>query len=375
MLLGASMSFRQVRPVVRLLGRVHISASTICRLTERAGAGLVAVEEAMVSEIERTMPDAPVGAACQQVSVDGAMVPLRGGEWREAKTAAIGELAITQPGKTQSLSYVSRLQDHERFARVATAELHRRGTFVADQVVAVVDGALWCQGFYDYHLPNAVRVLDFPHAVEHLNQAGQVCFGPGSAQLSEWLGPQRHALKHGDPQTVVDAIARLPVESAADPHQAAKIRDQVHGYLQPRVAQMAYANFTAQGFPIGSGIVESANKLVVEDRLKGAGMHWKEEHVDPILALRCAICSHRWEELWPAISKQRRHAARRSVSRPPMPLPDPIPEPEPTTPASLLPSPVPKLPMFVNGKPTLNHPWKQTYQSSSQESVASIPKT
>jgi hypothetical protein len=35
---------------------------------------------------------------------------------------------------------------------------------------------------------------------------------------------------------------------------------------------MAYAAFGEQGYPIGSGSVESANKLVVESRMKGAGM-------------------------------------------------------------------------------------------------------
>jgi hypothetical protein len=32
-------------------------------------------------------------------------------------------------------------------------------------------------------------------------------------------------------------------------------------------------------------MVESANKLVVEDRLKGAGMHWADANVNPLLAL------------------------------------------------------------------------------------------
>ena len=69
---------------------------------------------------------------------------------------------------------------------------------------------------------------------------------------------------------------------------------------------MQYPQFQAQGWPIGSGIVESGNKLVVETRLKGSGMHWAEENVNPMLAVRNVLCSGRWREDWPKIKKLRR---------------------------------------------------------------------
>ena len=43
------------------------------------------------------------------------------------------------------------------------------------------------------------------------------------------------------------------------------------------------------------------NKLVVEARLNGSGMHWAEPHVDSMLAIRNVICSDRWKEEWPKI--------------------------------------------------------------------------
>jgi len=48
-------------------------------------------------------------------------------------------------------------------------------------------------------------------------------------------------------------------------------------YLEKRENQMQYPQFQAQGWPIGSGIIESGNKWVVEVRLKGAGMHWADK--------------------------------------------------------------------------------------------------
>jgi hypothetical protein len=76
---------------------------------------------------------------------------------------------------------------------------------------------------------------------------------------------------------------------------------------------MRYAYFQAQGYPIGSGSVESANKLVVQSRMKQAGMRWEPGHVDAMLALRNLACNVRWREGWLSIRQhlqQQRHAAR-----------------------------------------------------------------
>src|SRR4029434_215935 len=76
-----------------------------------------------------------------------------------------------------------------------------------------------------------------------------------------------------------------------------------------------YGVFQAEGWPIGSGMVESANKVVVEARLKGAGMHWSRASVNPLLALRNAVCNARWAETWQqsVTHIQREGMCRRSV--------------------------------------------------------------
>ncbi|WP_220210727.1 hypothetical protein [Reticulibacter mediterranei] len=60
---------------------------------------------------------------------------------------------------------------------------------------------------------------------------------------------------------------------------------------------MQYPRFRRDGWPIGSGMVESANKNIVEARLKGPGMHWQGNYVNPMLALRNAVCNDRWQEM------------------------------------------------------------------------------
>ena len=58
------------------------------------------------------------------------------------------------------------------------------------------------------------------------------------------------------------------------------------GYLENRQEQLDYAAACQEGLPIGSGMVERGHRTVIQARLKLPGAWWKEETVDPMLALR-----------------------------------------------------------------------------------------
>ncbi|GAC1374948.1 MAG: hypothetical protein NVSMB44_43370 [Ktedonobacteraceae bacterium] len=109
-------------------------------------------------------------------------------------------------------------------------------------------------------------------------------------------------------------VARLrPLMQQMGRQEAVKMIDKSLHYLRQRQEMMRYAYFQAQGYPIGSGSVESANKLVVQSRMKQAGMRWEPRHVDAILAMRNLACNVRWEEGWLSIRQcwqQQRQTAR-----------------------------------------------------------------
>jgi hypothetical protein len=364
-LLGAHLPFARGAHLLARLTGVAVSAATVRRVTEAAGMALCAVEAARIDLLERTLPEAPVGPDEQLISVDGAMVPIVGGEWREVKTAVIGALTRTADGtcRAEQLSYCSRMSEVMTFSRRVTAECHRRGTGQATVVAAVADGSLWCQQVFDEQVPGSIRILDFPHAVEHLAAAAQAVFGPGTQATSDWLGVQRRELRDGDPETVLTALAELPVATAANPAAAGETRDRELAYFTARRAQITYAAFRARGLPLGSGAMESANKLVVEARLKGAGMHWATAHVDPLLALRGALCSARWDEAWAELSLHQRTRRR--------PMPAAV-APAVTVAVLALVAPPPAAPSpprpsrpktIVNGRPTDQHPYKQALRA------------
>ena len=309
-------------PAATLLGALtgaQVTEATARRQTEAAGAILAAWQEQEVARLERECPPAPAGPAKQFFSADGAFVPLLHGEWAEVKTLALGEIGepVYQEKEgewvapTRALSYFSRLADADTFGRLALVETQRRGTESAGAVAAVTDGAEWVQGLIDRHRPDAVRILDFPHAAQRLAPIAQAVWGAQSEAATRWVAEQTKRLKEHGPADLLTAITAL-----LEAHPEAEGLAEHVGYLQKRAAQMQYPAYRAQGLPIGSGPVESANKLVVEARLKGAGMHWERSHVDPMLALRNAVCNDRWAGAWEQIARGlRAQAGQRQAAR------------------------------------------------------------
>ena len=268
-LLGSWMPFGQAAKMIGHFRKIEVSEATVRRFTEKSGQAWVELQTERAAVLECETGEAPEGPALQQLSVDGAMVPLLHGEWCEVKTLAIGTVEksdLEGEVHAQDLSYFSRTADHQSFGRLAAVETHRRGTEGAGKVCAVVDGAEWQQSFIDLHRPDAVRILDWCHGAEHLAKAGQAAYGAGTAAASEWLGIQLHQLKHGEPEDMLRdlrVLCRDMAEGKGTDGGAAKAVKGSLEYLEKRRGQIRYAEFQANGYPIGSGAVESANKLLV----------------------------------------------------------------------------------------------------------------
>lgn len=318
---AARLPFEEASEELHLALGVQISDSTARRLTLQAGASLEATQTEQAS-VPRPAHCAAViqeePPAQMAMSSDGGMVPLRGGVWAEVKTLVLAEVLPLEEqestARTTAHSYFSRLADAQTFADLANVEIERRGIERAQAVCAVQDGAEWLQGFVDAHRPDAVRILDFAHAVEYLGQVAEQGKQTGHHLPAGWLAVMRHQFKHHGPDRVLAHLERLE-QWWHLPAVADALR-----YLRKRRAHLQYPQFRAAGWPIGSGMVESANKIVMQARLKGAGMHWDAANVNPMLALRNALRNQRWEESWQHVtqrSRQQRHLScqRRSEQR------------------------------------------------------------
>lgn len=334
--LSAWMPFAHSASLLSEFAHVPLSEGTAQRLTLAAGAVALSQQTDLADHLIEKMPPALAGPDCLLISVDGCMVPLLHGEWAEVKTMVLGEVDTESASdgnrsvQTQQISSFSRLTDASNFATLATVESYARGIERAGTVVAVTDGAEWIQGFLDVQCPNAQRILDFPHAAQRLSAIATLVWGEGDGIGLAWQSKQRQTLKQEGPAAVLAEIQAL---QAADPGNQALAEHAA--YLSKRQGMMDYPRYQAALWPIGSGSVESANKLVVEARLKGAGMHWERSHVNPMLVLRNIVCNERWHQVWPQIAAGLRKQApphrqalpKKVVPVPAQPQPMPIPEP------------------------------------------------
>lgn len=368
--LATWMPFERAAQMMEALLDVQVSEATVRRWTERAGVHYEAVQTAQSQEAEPEENTAPAPLK-QAISSDGAYVPLITGEWAEVRTLAVGEVEThtsaqgNEQVKVTHLSYFSRMTDAETFEQLAEVEIRRRRVRDAQSMCAVTDGAVWLQHFIDLHRPDAVRILDFPHAAEYVSAIGEAVRASGRRLPSTWLDGVLHRLKHEGPARVLKHLSRL-AERCQDPELDKKLR-----YLSTRQDLMQYPTYQQAGWPLGSGMVECANKLVMQTRLKGPGMRWAPAHVNPMLALRTAVCNERWSESWQEMVTHHRHQRtlrfqQRATPRlqqvlssslllllqfrPPTPKPAPTP-PVPLAPAATLPG---------SSRPSPHHVWKRT---------------
>jgi hypothetical protein len=363
--LGAWIPFAKVEAILKDILAVTLSTATTRRCVERHGSAYEAVQTTAVSTIETELPEPLHGPAKQLLSVDGAMVPLVHKEWVEVKTLVLGVIGERVWKRDEwvvpcsELSYFSRLADAATFERLALVETQRRGVETAGLVAAPVDGAVWIQGFLDYHRPDAQRILDFGHAAEYVARIGSVVGAPDSEVFRTWVSTHLHTLKHAGATAV---LPELREHVAAHPDQTELT--EALAYLENRVTMMDYPEYQRQGWPIGSGSVESANKVVVEARLKGAGMHWARAHVNPMLSLRNAVCNDRWHEAWQEIAQhhhqhQQQRYRERARLRTVVPLPPPLlaapAAPAPPSDTEALPT-TPK----ERWRPAPDHPWRDS---------------
>jgi hypothetical protein len=282
---------------------LRLSASTIERTTERAGA--VVGERLAAGETFGAAKDWDWSAdaegrtyACISADLTGVGMQGPNGAKADGRMAAVG--MVWNPGRAGQARYVCGLVG----GLAALADPLRRqaaqvGMDRADRWVAISDGGAGVEDFLRDNFPRVEAViLDFYHAAEHLHDWAKALHPEDEDQASRVAGEWCHRLKHEGGRTVQDALRALDLTT----HSAA-IREahrQVLVYFENQVHRMDYPHYRANGWPIGSGPVEAACKQVVGQRLKGSGMRWGEAGADAVCHLRALFRSEQgqWDAFW-----------------------------------------------------------------------------
>jgi hypothetical protein len=190
------------------------------------------------------------------------------------------------------------LADRGPFLRRQAAQV---GMERADVWVALTDGGNGLEDFVPQNVNRAdlVVILDFWHAASYLETLARLTH-PAEETAAVALAQPWCALLKSEGGAATLAVLRAwtwPArKSAAWREQWQRVQD----YFGKNVHRMAYPEYLAEGWHIGSGAVESACKTVVGQRLKGAGKRWGAEGAHEVCHVRALYRSEKgqWEAFW-----------------------------------------------------------------------------
>lgn len=301
---------------------LSVSASSLWSWVQQRGQQVQAeLMEQLTAQADGTeVSPEPLEAALAHlplaIGADGVMVPFRPTpktakgkiQWREVKVGILARLGTrltrAQVDVPQLLHrrLVAVLGDIDEFIPHLQLEAKRQAFESAPQVIWLSDGG---RGFWRVYRTCfahcAVAVLDFFHAAGQLARATQALFGEKrSAQARAWFRRWRHLLRHGRTRDVRRTLTGL-VNSGLFSGAALTTLVQVQAYVQRHYPHMQYQQFAQQHIPLGSGMVESACKWLIQQRFKGVGMRWSEDGFNHLLLLRLAWVNQRFESLFPQV--------------------------------------------------------------------------
>lgn len=238
-----------------------------------------------------------VGAEHVIAEADGTMIctvdpgPRNGKrprQWKEMR------LVAAQAKDSATTFYAATFGSVEETGRRWGHCTRQAGWGLNSHVHAVGDGAGWVQlQSQEVFREQGVFLCDFFHVSEYLGAAAVVC---GSSQPGIWRRTQQKRLRRGAVQKVIEALEpHLEPEGTAD--EEAPVRNG-YRYLNNRLDCLDYPRALALGLPIGSGMIESGHRHVLQARLKKAGTAWLRDHADQIAHLRVLRANRQWLSLW-----------------------------------------------------------------------------
>lgn len=282
--------FRTAAREMELSCGICLSASTLHREAQAVGKAIE--QEWRQKEARREQEDFPVPQRRPHqlhLSMDGVMIYVEG-QWREVKCAVAYESGKDEQGHAQGVAwaryYASQVPSCLFGCRMRTVA-HESGASVCRRVGMLADGAEWIWQETAKHFPRSTQILDYRHAGEHLWEVARSRFGEGSEAAKAWMEQQEKRLLRDEVQEVIAAVANWPAQSEAQ----REVHRRATAYLQTHAHRMRYGSLRQAGWHIGSGVVESACKGVVQGRMKGRGMRWSAEGAEAMLHLRTDWCS------------------------------------------------------------------------------------
>ena len=187
----------------------------------------------------------------------------------------------------------------DALAELVAMHLHRLGAAKALSITFVSDGGVW---IWD-RLATIVRlaklekvpvyeVLDCYHAAHHISLA-LAALGLDDEKRMPLYREHRTLLRNGQWRRVVKELTEIAAEEPDD----SKVWTEI-SYLEKHgeAGRLKYPTFKSLGLPLGSGAIESNIRRVINMRMKGNSIYWREERSEAMLQIRAQVLTNRWDE-------------------------------------------------------------------------------
>ena len=194
----------------------------------------------------------------------------------------------------ESTSYISSFQSPSDFGVRLRYEGIRRGWWSGKETVLLIDGAPGLEKLGHDYFPNAVQIVDFFHAMEHVQILIEALWGKSD---EAWKKSRRNYWKKLLSQDKVKLIIKQARKEAKVQGKIEEVETAL-GYFQNNIDRMQYGTFRSKGYFIGSGVIEAGCRTVIGKRCKQSGMFWGEAGAEKVLAFRCIHASRRLESFW-----------------------------------------------------------------------------
>ena len=238
------------------------------------------------------------------VQTDGAALNTRskdknGSTWRENKLGLVFSSDNIRywtdaKGKRQhrilKREYVSYVGGIDVFKWLLLSCAVRNGYGKYRKIVVLGDGATWIRNMVDELYPDAQQILDFFHLSENVYEFAKALFKMDEVRYRPWAENLCERLKAGKYKDVLRDLLKYK----KNPPPNSKVN--LYEYIENNIDNIDYAKYQQKGYFIGSGAIESGNRLVLQQRLKQPGMRWNEYTAQPLLTLRAKYESGLWEK-------------------------------------------------------------------------------
>lgn len=306
-------SYVEAEALMFRVGKVSISDSTIWRRVEKWGQAFQEQEaarreqaNALPNRGEVVSPQAE-GGRRMGVAMDGAMVHIRDEGWKELKVGTVYDIELRPTfdqetkewldlGHAIHNTYVTHLGGPELFGQLLWAEAQGRGWEQVYDTQAMGDGAVWIWNLAEVHFFDSRQSVDWYHATDHLHAAAALVYPHQPEAAKRWYHQAKTTLFQGHADQI---SAQLSQHAHGNSQRAKDLRTEA-GYFDNNKRRMQYLELREEGYPIGSGMVESGAKQF-KARFCGPGMRWSRPGLERLLPIRAAILSHQFDTLWPAV--------------------------------------------------------------------------